>query len=168
MWSKIGEEMSTPWRAAEAMHWQIGEEEMARRAGTVPFSSQRQEQLQQRQQQPPPYSDQSTSSARYNEQQHNSQWRTVSTATKAPQPLVRQILPGSRTFMQPYPFLTSSVDITTLNSDLQHQGTILAPLTSLTSISPQSHSSNSSVRNGPPTSISSLLNYEGEARLDTR
>src|SRR6266498_5961264 len=38
MWSKVAEEMSIPWRAAEAMHWQLGEQEMARRAGVVPFS----------------------------------------------------------------------------------------------------------------------------------
>ncbi|KAI9849412.1 MAG: hypothetical protein M1838_000155 [Thelocarpon superellum] len=38
MWSKIAEEMQIPWRAAEAMHWQLGEQEMARRAGVVPFS----------------------------------------------------------------------------------------------------------------------------------
>ncbi|OJD21368.1 hypothetical protein ACJ73_07292 [Blastomyces percursus] len=38
MWAKIAEEMSIPWRAVEAMHWQPGEQEMARRAGTVPFS----------------------------------------------------------------------------------------------------------------------------------
>lgn len=30
--------MAVPWRAAEAMHWQIGESEMARRAGVTPFS----------------------------------------------------------------------------------------------------------------------------------
>ncbi len=30
--------MGVPWRAAEAMHWQLGEVEMARRAGVVPFS----------------------------------------------------------------------------------------------------------------------------------
>jgi hypothetical protein len=38
MWAKIAEEMSVPWRAAEAMHWQLGEQDMARRAGVVPFS----------------------------------------------------------------------------------------------------------------------------------
>jgi len=38
MWSKVAEEMSIPWRAAEAMHWQLGQVEMARRAGVVPFS----------------------------------------------------------------------------------------------------------------------------------
>ncbi|EDN05793.1 predicted protein [Histoplasma mississippiense (nom. inval.)] len=38
MWAKIAEEMAMPWRAAEAMHWQLGEQEIARRAGTVPFS----------------------------------------------------------------------------------------------------------------------------------
>jgi Myb-like DNA-binding domain len=38
MWSKIAEEMTLPWRAAEAMHWQMGEQEMARRAGVVAFS----------------------------------------------------------------------------------------------------------------------------------
>lgn len=30
--------MAIPWRAAEAMHWQLGEADMARRAGVVPFS----------------------------------------------------------------------------------------------------------------------------------
>lgn len=38
MWAKVAEEMAVPWRAAEAMHWQLGEADMARRAGTVPFS----------------------------------------------------------------------------------------------------------------------------------
>lgn len=30
--------MGVPWRAAEAMHWQLGEVDMAHRAGVVPFS----------------------------------------------------------------------------------------------------------------------------------
>lgn len=34
----VAKEMEIPWRAAEAMHWQLGEREMARRAGVVPFS----------------------------------------------------------------------------------------------------------------------------------
>ncbi|KAF7502532.1 hypothetical protein GJ744_005619 [Endocarpon pusillum] len=38
MWAPVAEEMSIPWRAAEAMHWQLGEQEMARRAGVTPFS----------------------------------------------------------------------------------------------------------------------------------
>ncbi|OJD09460.1 hypothetical protein ACJ73_10297 [Blastomyces percursus] len=38
MWAKIAEEMSIPWRAVEAMHWQLGEQEMARQSRTVPFS----------------------------------------------------------------------------------------------------------------------------------
>lgn len=38
MWARIAEEMAIPWRAAEAMHWQMGEHEMARRAGVTPFS----------------------------------------------------------------------------------------------------------------------------------
>lgn len=38
MWFKVAEEMAVPWRAAEAMHWQLGEADMARRAGVVPFS----------------------------------------------------------------------------------------------------------------------------------
>lgn len=38
MWAKIAEEMVLPWRAVEAMHWQVGELEMARRAGVVPFT----------------------------------------------------------------------------------------------------------------------------------
>ncbi|MCJ1321503.1 hypothetical protein MMC15_006848 [Xylographa vitiligo] len=31
-------ELGVPWRAAEYIHWQLGETEMARRAGVVPFS----------------------------------------------------------------------------------------------------------------------------------
>ncbi|RYP92383.1 hypothetical protein DL770_001483 [Monosporascus sp. CRB-9-2] len=38
MWAKVAEEMAIPWRAAEAMHWQLGEHDMARRAGVTPFS----------------------------------------------------------------------------------------------------------------------------------
>ena len=38
MWSKIAEEMAVSWRAAEATHWQLGEADMARHAGVVPFS----------------------------------------------------------------------------------------------------------------------------------
>lgn len=38
MWAKIADEMQIPWRAAEAMHWQMGEHEMARRAGVTPFT----------------------------------------------------------------------------------------------------------------------------------
>ncbi|KAH8677405.1 myb-like DNA-binding domain-containing protein [Xylariales sp. PMI_506] len=38
MWAKVAEEMAVPWRAAEAMHWQLGEQDMARRAGVTPFS----------------------------------------------------------------------------------------------------------------------------------
>ncbi|EXJ80052.1 hypothetical protein A1O3_08338 [Capronia epimyces CBS 606.96] len=38
MWAKVAEEMAMPWRAVEAMHWQMGEHEMAKRAGVTPFS----------------------------------------------------------------------------------------------------------------------------------
>ncbi|MCJ1307343.1 hypothetical protein MMC25_000989 [Agyrium rufum] len=38
MWSALAAELGIPWRAAEAMHWQLGEVEMARRAGVTPFS----------------------------------------------------------------------------------------------------------------------------------
>ncbi|RMZ91721.1 hypothetical protein DV736_g1049, partial [Chaetothyriales sp. CBS 134916] len=38
MWSRIAEEMAIPWRAAEAMHWQMGESEMAKRAGVSLFT----------------------------------------------------------------------------------------------------------------------------------
>lgn len=37
MWEKISKEMQLPWRAAEAMHWQIGEMEMAQRANVPVF-----------------------------------------------------------------------------------------------------------------------------------
>ena len=37
MWEKIAKEMQLPWRAAEAMHWQIGEAEMAQRANVPVF-----------------------------------------------------------------------------------------------------------------------------------
>lgn len=38
MWAKVAEDLQVPWRAAEAMHWALGEAEMAKRAGVVPFS----------------------------------------------------------------------------------------------------------------------------------
>ncbi|KAG5929394.1 hypothetical protein E4U53_002458 [Claviceps sorghi] len=38
MWAKVAEELVVPWRAAEAMHWQLGEIDMAKRAGVVPFT----------------------------------------------------------------------------------------------------------------------------------
>ena len=38
MWGPLAAELSIPWRAAEAMHWQLGEVDMAQRAGVVPFS----------------------------------------------------------------------------------------------------------------------------------
>ena len=38
MWARVAEEMAMPWRAVEAMHWQMGEHEMAKRAGVTPFS----------------------------------------------------------------------------------------------------------------------------------
>lgn len=37
MWEKIAKEMQCPWRAAEAMHWQLGEHEMANRANVPVF-----------------------------------------------------------------------------------------------------------------------------------
>lgn len=37
MWEKIAKEMQIPWRAAEAMHWQIGDIEMAQRANVPVF-----------------------------------------------------------------------------------------------------------------------------------
>jgi hypothetical protein len=37
MWNPLANELGIPWRAAEAMHWKLGEEELASRAGTVPF-----------------------------------------------------------------------------------------------------------------------------------
>ncbi|PSR78219.1 hypothetical protein BD289DRAFT_338334, partial [Coniella lustricola] len=52
MWAKVAEEMHVPWRAVEAMHWHLGESDMATRAGVVPFvlatvnSSQQQQQQQ--------------------------------------------------------------------------------------------------------------------------
>lgn len=39
MWAKVAEELVIPWRAVEEMHWRLGEQEMAHRAGVVPFSS---------------------------------------------------------------------------------------------------------------------------------
>ena len=38
MWAPLAAELNVPWRAAEAMHWQLGETDMARRAGVTPFS----------------------------------------------------------------------------------------------------------------------------------
>ncbi|MCJ1438296.1 hypothetical protein MMC27_007684 [Xylographa pallens] len=38
MWTPLAMELGVPWRAAEFIHWQLGETDMARRAGVVPFS----------------------------------------------------------------------------------------------------------------------------------
>lgn len=35
----IARERNIPWRATDAMHWQLREEEIVRKAGTVPISS---------------------------------------------------------------------------------------------------------------------------------
>ncbi|KAK5133352.1 hypothetical protein LTR08_007786 [Meristemomyces frigidus] len=49
MWEKISKEMQLPWRAAEAMHWQIGEVEMAQRANVPVFHLAGQGSMQQQQ-----------------------------------------------------------------------------------------------------------------------
>ncbi|MCJ1457797.1 hypothetical protein MMC28_008166 [Mycoblastus sanguinarius] len=38
LWQPIANDLGVPWRAAEAMHWALGEHEMARRANVTPFS----------------------------------------------------------------------------------------------------------------------------------
>ncbi|MCJ1384944.1 hypothetical protein MMC17_008062 [Xylographa soralifera] len=38
MWTPLAKELGVPWRSAEYIHWQLGEAEMARRAGVVPFA----------------------------------------------------------------------------------------------------------------------------------
>ncbi|KAG8526359.1 uncharacterized protein KY384_000352 [Bacidia gigantensis] len=38
MWQPLAKELGVPWRSAEAMHWLLGEREIARRANTVPFA----------------------------------------------------------------------------------------------------------------------------------
>ncbi|EEH23152.2 hypothetical protein PABG_05363 [Paracoccidioides brasiliensis Pb03] len=38
MWTKIADILGRSWRSAEAMHWQLGKQEMARRAGVKSFS----------------------------------------------------------------------------------------------------------------------------------
>ncbi|KAK3896717.1 hypothetical protein C8A05DRAFT_20362, partial [Staphylotrichum tortipilum] len=38
IWAKVVEEMQVPWRAAEAMHWQMGERGIAQRTREVPLS----------------------------------------------------------------------------------------------------------------------------------
>ena len=38
LWQPLAHEMGVPWRSAEAMHWIMGEKEMARRANTIPFA----------------------------------------------------------------------------------------------------------------------------------
>ncbi|KAL5403719.1 hypothetical protein PMIN04_012762 [Paraphaeosphaeria minitans] len=37
MWQKVATDMGIPWRSAESMHWQLGEEEMSARANTPVF-----------------------------------------------------------------------------------------------------------------------------------
>ncbi|KAL6720139.1 hypothetical protein ACLMJK_002060 [Lecanora helva] len=38
LWTPIAAELGVPWRAAEGMHWQLGKDDMARRANVTPFS----------------------------------------------------------------------------------------------------------------------------------
>ncbi|KAG4282261.1 hypothetical protein FPRO04_13305 [Fusarium proliferatum] len=38
MWAQVAKDMGMPWRAVEAMHWHLGAEDMALRAGAIPFS----------------------------------------------------------------------------------------------------------------------------------
>ena len=38
MWANVAKELGVPWRTAEAMHWILGEHDMANRAGTKPFA----------------------------------------------------------------------------------------------------------------------------------
>ena len=38
LWQPLANELGVPWRSAEAMHWLLGEREMARRANTIPFA----------------------------------------------------------------------------------------------------------------------------------
>jgi hypothetical protein len=38
MWAIVARELGVPWRAAESMHWHLGEQEIARRAGVTPFT----------------------------------------------------------------------------------------------------------------------------------
>ncbi|KAK4698007.1 hypothetical protein P7C71_g155, partial [Lecanoromycetidae sp. Uapishka_2] len=37
LWAPIANELGIPWRACEAMHWTLGEQDMARRANAEPF-----------------------------------------------------------------------------------------------------------------------------------
>lgn len=37
MWQKVASEMQIPWRSAESMHWQLGEQEMSARANAPVF-----------------------------------------------------------------------------------------------------------------------------------
>ncbi|KAF2118981.1 hypothetical protein BDV96DRAFT_488007, partial [Lophiotrema nucula] len=37
MWQKVAGEMGIPWRSAESMHWQLGEQEMSARANAPVF-----------------------------------------------------------------------------------------------------------------------------------
>lgn len=37
MWANVAKELGVPWRAAEAMHWLLGEHDMCTRAGALPF-----------------------------------------------------------------------------------------------------------------------------------
>lgn len=38
MWTPIARDLCIPWRAVEALHWQMGRDEMSRRAGVTPFA----------------------------------------------------------------------------------------------------------------------------------
>ena len=38
MWAGVARDLGVPWRTAEAMHWILGEQGMADRAGFTPFA----------------------------------------------------------------------------------------------------------------------------------
>ena len=41
MWSEIAKEVHIHWRTAEALHREMGEDELAQRAGGIPFAERR-------------------------------------------------------------------------------------------------------------------------------
>ncbi|KAL2372001.1 hypothetical protein RJ035_005779 [Blastomyces gilchristii] len=39
MWTKVAQELEVPWRVAERMHWELGEDDMSQRVGAMPFNA---------------------------------------------------------------------------------------------------------------------------------
>lgn len=93
MWEKIAKEMQIPWRAAENMHWQMGEIEISNRANVQPFqlAGQQPSRFSERTHSTSPPSGSAVPISMSHSQTHNHSLPQVSMPTQVP---VQQITPA--------------------------------------------------------------------------